>query len=146
MSAGRAGLQEEKAISVVWTHPFFNFWNEIPANSLSQSKQHQAGALGAADHLGNTDFLFLQQVSGTFPDVRDAEPDAILAEVRNTEEGSETRSLSCNFYPKGQSVTASAGGYHDEKHCRSLSTHSSRIREPPHQCMGLKTSQEEDNR
>lgn len=62
---------------------FFSPSNETSADSLSQSKEDQAGALGAADHLGNADFLFLEQVGGTFPDVRDAEPDAVLAEVRN---------------------------------------------------------------
>lgn len=67
----------------------FLIGDEISRDSLSQSEQHQAGALGAADHLGDTDFLFLQQVSGTFPNVRDAEPDAVLAEVRDTEGGSE---------------------------------------------------------
>lgn len=67
-------------------HSYFYFFspsNETSSDSLSQSKEDQAGALGAADHLGNADFLFLEQVGGTFPDVRDAEPDAVLAEVRN---------------------------------------------------------------
>lgn len=32
-------------------------------------------------------------------------------------------------------------GYHEEKHCLSVSTHSSRIREPPHQCVDLKGAQ-----
>lgn len=31
--------------------------------------------------------------------------------------------------------------YHEEKHCLSVSTHSSRISEPPHQCMDLKRAQ-----
>lgn len=67
----------------------------MSADSLSQSKEHQAGALGAADHLGNADFLFLGQVGGTFPDVRDAEPDAVLAEVRNA--GKESDKASCKL-------------------------------------------------
>lgn len=72
---------------------FFFPSNETSADSLSQSKEDQAGALGAADHLGNADFLFLEQVGGTFPDVRDAEPDAVLAEVRNA--GKESDKASC---------------------------------------------------
>lgn len=67
--------------------------SETSADSLSQSKEDQAGALGAADHLGDADFLFLEQVGGTFPDVRDAEPDAVLAEVRNA--GKESDEASC---------------------------------------------------
>lgn len=67
--------------------------SQILADSLSQPEQDQAGALGAADHLGNTDFLFLEQVGGTFPNVGDAEPDAVLAEVRDAEEGSENSAL-----------------------------------------------------
>lgn len=70
--------------------------NEITADSLSQSKEDQAGALGAADHLGNADFLFLEQVGGTFPDVRDAKPNAVLAEVRNA--GKESHEASCSHW------------------------------------------------
>lgn len=74
---------------------FISFFpsSETSADSLSQSKEDQAGALGAADHLGDADFLFLEQVGGTFPDVRDAEPDAVLAEVRNA--GKESDEASC---------------------------------------------------
>lgn len=57
------------------------FWSIVEADSLSQSEQDQAGALWAADHLGNTDFLFLEQVSGTLTNVGDTEPDTVLAEV-----------------------------------------------------------------
>lgn len=107
LSAGRAGLryveedkEEQAALSTSCRtngseYVFILFFpsSETSADSLSQSKEDQAGALGAADHLGDADFLFLEQVGGTFPDVRDAEPDAVLAEVRNA--GKESDEASC---------------------------------------------------
>lgn len=107
--------------------------------------------------MGYTDFLPLRPVRSALSNIRDPQPHSILAEVRNTEQAQEkvntvgnTAQLSFfglkllksfNFLPPYSKNQKGRQHYHEEKHSLSVSTHSSRISEPPHQCIDLRTAQ-----
>lgn len=107
--------------------------------------------------MGYTDFLPLRPVRSALSNIRDPQPHSILAEVRNTEQAQEkvntvgnTAQLSFlglkllksfNFLSPYSKNQKGRQHYHEEKHSLSVSTHSSRISEPPHQCIDLRTAQ-----